>query len=60
MSQARSGREVALSFTIFVFNANNGRRQSEILGLNDSSGGISLLDILPPSFGDPNVPAKSN
>src|SRR5437016_4225589 len=31
-----------------------------ILDLNHPSSGISLLDILPPSFGDPNVPAKSN
>jgi len=31
-----------------------------ILDLNDSSGGKSLVDILPPSFGDANVPAQSN
>jgi hypothetical protein len=31
-----------------------------ILDLNHPNGGISLLDILPPSFGDANVPAKSN
>jgi hypothetical protein len=28
--------------------------------LNDSTGEISLVDILPPSFWDANVPAQSN
>jgi hypothetical protein len=27
---------------------------------NHSTGGMSLVDILPPSFGDPNVPAQSD
>jgi hypothetical protein len=35
-------------------------RQSEILGLNDSSGGISLVDILPPRFGNSNVTPEDN
>jgi len=28
--------------------------------LNDSTGGIPLVSILPPSFGHANVPAQSN
>ena len=31
-----------------------------ILDLNYPSGGISLVEILSPSFGDPNVPPQSN
>ncbi len=63
MSQARSRREIAYFYYIRIQREQwsaASLRQSEILDLNHPSRGISLVDILPPSFGDPNVPAQSN
>jgi hypothetical protein len=62
MSQARSRREVAFFYYIRMRGEqwSAARLLRIIPDLNDSAGGISLIDILPPGLGNANVSAEDN